>query len=106
LFGGLLFEQLGDLMPKQLRKNSIYGQAQAARICFEAKKLYGHLFEPISYKNGILKVSVPNGIVAQNVQAQSEEIIKKINQVLGSNSINKIRSIVNYRQINHSGSVI
>jgi len=92
-----MFEQLGDLMPKQLRKNSIYNQAQAARICYEAKKLYGYLFEPISFKNGVLKVSVPNGIVAQEVQAQSEEIIKKINQVIGSNQIKKIRSIVNCR---------
>ncbi|OGD66582.1 hypothetical protein A3F08_00220 [Candidatus Berkelbacteria bacterium RIFCSPHIGHO2_12_FULL_36_9] len=90
-----MFEPIGDLMPKQLKRNSIYAAAQAARICFEAKTLYGHLFEPISFKNGVLTISCGNNIEAQNIQFKSQEIIKKINLKIGLQMIERIKFRVN-----------
>lgn len=64
---------------------------EAARVCEAARTMARHRFEVISYKNGLLTVSVQSPAAAGNLQAESTEIVEEINQKIGGNKVKKIR---------------
>lgn len=89
-----MFEKINNVVFRQANKHGFRNQAAAARICFEAKRLYSDLFEPISFKNSVLTVGVENSFQAQEVQFKQKEIIEKINNKIGSQVIKRLRSRV------------
>jgi hypothetical protein len=66
-------------------------QYEASLVCDVAKKVSGGRFEPVSFKDGALKISVPNASRAHLVRLEQEEIILKVNKVLGREEVKRIR---------------
>lgn len=64
---------------------------EAAAICQAARKIAAGRFGVISFKNGLLTLSVENSLQAANLQSESQEIIEKINQKIGERRVQKIR---------------
>lgn len=87
-------EKIGDLLQGRLRSFGLGKAAQAARVCEVAGQIGKGDFEPISYKNGILKVKVDSDSRAHLVLLKSEEILAKINHQLERKIVHKIRFII------------
>lgn len=86
-----MFEKINNLVSNRMNKHGFREQAEAARICFEADKLYSHLFNVISFRDGVLTVSVKNNIEAQQIQMQSKKIIDSLNKKLENDIIKRIK---------------
>ena len=80
---------------KMLRHNPKYKRMQkpleAAEVCDVARAISKGRFGVISFKNGLLTVSVQSSAAAANLQAESQEIIDEINQKVGKRVVEKIR---------------
>ena len=64
---------------------------QAANICnIACRQAKGH-FGVISFKQGLLSLSVKSSTQAANLKAQSEKIIADINKKIGNKSVKEIR---------------
>ena len=80
---------------KFLSENPRYKRYQkpleAAEICDRAREIAEGKYNIISFKNGLLTVSVNSSAQAGNLQAESADIIAKINQKIGENKVKRIR---------------
>jgi len=85
-----MFEKADNILNRHANRYGLKKSLDAAMICFKAKEVANSMFEPISFRNGILKVKVENSIKAQEIQLNSSQIIKKINQKVGFYVIKKI----------------
>lgn len=63
----------------------------AAEVCEAARAVAGDRFNVISYQNGLLTVAVESSAAAGNLQAESGEIIEKINKKIGEQKVVRIR---------------
>lgn len=70
----------------------------AARVCQIAHKISGSRFKVISFKNGLLTLTCSSSAQAANLQAESQQIMAKINQNLpagkagiGESKVKRIR---------------
>ncbi len=78
-------------LKQRLSHYGIAKQYDASVICKEAEKASDGRFEPISYRSGTLKVRVPNTSRAHLVRLQEEEIVCKINELLGEEKVKRLR---------------
>ncbi len=70
---------------------------EAARVCEIARQQSDGQYRLVSYKNGLLTLAVESPAQAANLQAESSEIIDKINEKIGKGVVEKIRfKISNY----------
>jgi hypothetical protein len=79
---------LKDLLSKPKKRFS--PQLEREKI-FQIWKREVGVGQPLFFKNKTLKIGVKNSIVAQELQYQSDQIIKKINQKLKKKSIKRIQ---------------
>lgn len=86
-----MLEPINKILNARANKYGLKNVADAARICFEAKAVSDGEFEPISFRNGILTISVANNILASKIQMKSSSIIKKINQKVGGEKIKRVK---------------
>lgn len=75
--------------PKYLR---LQKPLQAANVCDTARTLTHYRFDVISFKDGLLTLGVNSSAQAANLQMQSTQIIKEVNQKLGQILVEKIRT--------------
>jgi len=78
----MAFTKLAQILPKRIAHYGLEQEATSAQVCFEAKKAAPGRFEPISFKNDVLTIKVKNSLAAQELQAEKDKIIDKINQRL------------------------
>lgn len=64
---------------------------EAAGVCETARAVAKGRFSIVSFKNGLLTVGVTSSAEAMNLQAESPVIIKKINDKIGREAVEKIR---------------
>lgn len=86
-----MFEKVDEIIDRRAKYYGLHDQIEAARICFEAKRLYTIQLEPISFKNGILTVSVKKSTEAQELQFKEKEVIKKLNQKIGQEVVKHLK---------------
>ena len=70
---------------------------EAAEICDTARVLAQGKYEVVSYKNGLLTLGCFSPMLAAELQSQTLEIIKKLNDKLKRTTVEKLRfKISNY----------
>jgi len=84
-------EKIGKIITTHSVSKGISKELEASRICFYAKEASIGEFDVISFKGGVLTILAENPIVAQEIQMKSAETIKKINQKIGSDLVDRIR---------------
>lgn len=84
-----------DHINKYFRQNPRYAKLQkpleAAGICDAARSLSDGRFGVVSFNEGVLCLSISSSAEAANLQAESSQIIDKINQKLGKEMVKRIR---------------
>ena len=83
-------EDLHDTIKQRLNKLGIKGQLDSCRIVEIANKALSHHCRAISVSRGILTVSCPSSVAAQEVQSSSHKIIKEINSITGRDVVSKL----------------
>lgn len=84
-------EPIGNLLPKRLNKLNLQKPAQAAQVVSLANELSKGRFQAVSFTRGLLTVSCPNSIVAQEIQMSSHKLIAEINSRLSKPLVNRLR---------------
>lgn len=83
-------QRIGEALNKRLAERGLLKVATAAYVCGQAKEIGRGDFVPISFKAGVLKVSVASGAKAHMLRLDQEDLIKKINEKLKSSQVKKI----------------
>ena len=84
-------DKIGKILKGSLGRKGLMGAATSAHICFLAEKWARGRFEPKSYSNGVLKVSVKSSAHAQEMSMKEEEIISYINEKIERKCVKRIR---------------
>lgn len=63
----------------------------AALVVSLAQNEVGDVAKVISFKNGVLRLNVKSSVAAAKVKAQEEFYLEKVNQVLKSKLVQKLR---------------
>jgi hypothetical protein len=87
-------EKIDQILAKSLAKKGLSKVTQGAMICFYASEWNKDLFCPISFTNGILKVSVDSSPAASELQIRESELIEYLNNRIGKKSVRQLRIIV------------
>ena len=88
-------DKLGDILDGILAKKGTLRVYSAAEVCFYADTWGKGRFAAISFSRGVLKVSVDSASAAQELQMDSDKLIKHLNSKMGREMVVKVR-IVNY----------
>ena len=96
-----MFNGIGDLLSKTIKRSGIYKQVEANQILeaytdFVNHALPGHISDkvkPLYLKNKILHVASLSSLITQELKFRETEIIDHLNKSFGSSVINKIRYI-------------
>ena len=71
--------------------NKLRKPLEAAEVCDAARLLANGRFEVISFRQGLLTLSVSNSSQAANLQMETQKIIDKINTKIGQEKVREIR---------------
>lgn len=88
-------EKLDKILRHRLKEKGLSGAAEGAEVCFWAEKWGKSRCRPISFSNGVLKLSVTSSSEASELQMESEKLIEFVNQKLGKKIVQRIRIINN-----------
>ena len=84
-----------DHINKHFRQIPRYARLQkpleAANVCDTVRSLANGRFGVISFKAGLLTLSVPSSSAANNLQMETYQIQKELNLKLGKEIVSKIR---------------
>lgn len=94
-----MFKHIKNILPSSLSRYGIDRQAQAAFVCFLFEKIIkeelgGEVHkncQPLSFKNGILKIQVKNSVLASEIQLNQSKIINKINKEIGKEVVRRLQ---------------
>jgi len=85
---------IAEDLKRRLRHWNLEKPYEASVICAQAKKVAKGGFEPISFKNSVLKVSATTAGKAHLVKIQQDRIVKEVNALLGKELIKKLFVII------------
>jgi hypothetical protein len=88
-------ESLGDALARRLNRHGLLKNFFAAKVCEAAKKISKGEFEPVSFRNGALKVTVNSSGRGHILKLKQKEFIEKINTELGKEQVERIVIVVN-----------
>lgn len=83
-------ENIGDILARRLKSRGLDKAALGAWVCAAALKVGEGQFEPISYKNGVLKIHVSSGARAYLIKLKEKEYISKTNTELKRDLVKKL----------------
>ncbi|MCL5407185.1 MAG: DUF721 domain-containing protein [Patescibacteria group bacterium] len=84
-------KNISDYFSGDPRYNRYKKPLEAANICDTTRALAKGRFEVISYRAGLLTLSVSSPAQAANLNLESEKIINEINKKLGQNKIERLK---------------
>lgn len=92
-------QKISGLTQNVMAGRSLDRAANAALICFVAKRCMGEIFkknfleevEIISFRDGTLFISTTSPTYSQEIKMKEKEILDKINLELRNNLVSKIR---------------
>ncbi len=87
-------EKIDKILSSVLAKKGLAKAAQGAMVCFYAKEWGKGLFEPISFQNGTLKISVCSSPAASEIHIKEAELIDFLNNKLSKRSVRFLRIVV------------
>lgn len=83
-------DNISGPLKKRLAKYGLTEQAEAARICALAESTSEGAWGVVSYKDGILKIRTISNDQAYLIKIDSEKVISKINQAIGSQKVKRL----------------
>lgn len=87
-------KKLSRILGDNPRYRRLQKPLEAAEVCDRARQVSEgqyHAFSIISYRGGLLTMGVGSSFEAANLQAQTSEIIEKINEKIGEEKVKRIR---------------
>lgn len=87
-------EKIDKILAKSLAKRGLSKATQGAMVCFYAKEWANGLFEPISFTEGTLKVSVCSSPAASELQIQESKLLDHLNEKIGKRIVRQLRIVV------------
>lgn len=93
-----MWQQLKELLPKRLNHLGLAPQVDGATVCRLWEKHASQVFlktimenhEAISFRDGVLNLSVANPIFSQEIKHHATRIVSAINQELGKETVKKV----------------
>ena len=83
--------KIKNLLEKRLNRLNLNKIAQSSYICHVANNIgKKYDFKAISFTHGVLKISIENHFICQQISFKKNEIINLINKKLKNNSVKKI----------------
>jgi len=86
-------DKLSDFLNQSLTEKGLSRATGGALVCFWADEWGMGKFKPISYWRGILKVAVDSAPAAQEIQMESQKLIKYLNIKASQSDAPKVREI-------------
>lgn len=83
--------RINKILTENPRYRRFQKPLEAARVCEAAREIARHRFGAVSFKNGLLTLSVQSTNQAANLQSEKYLIIEKINKKIGKRAVEKIR---------------
>lgn len=83
-------DSLDSLLSKRLNKLGLSKELQAAYIVSQANIIANGRFTAIRFARGILTISCPNSITANEIRYDSEKIINEINEKIKPTTIKRL----------------
>lgn len=87
----MAIEKVSKFLSEDPRYRRFQKPLEAAEICEYARQVAQQQYSIISFSRGLLTVSCQTSAQAANLQAESGQIITRINQKLGADKVKKIR---------------
>lgn len=90
-------ERVDKIIGRSLAKRGLGKATSGALVCFYAKEWGNGRLEPISFAEGVLKVSVCSSPAAAELQIREIELAEFINAKIGRRLVKRLRIIINNR---------
>ncbi len=93
-------EHIKQELDKYLKSNGLYQIAESSNVCNIFNDIKKDIFNEkivcnaYSFKEGVLKLSVPNSIISTEVRIKSDAIKKKLNKKLQKEIVKKIEIVL------------
>lgn len=84
-------KKISKLLGENPRYRRFQKPLEAAEICEYARQVAQQQYSIISFSHGLLTVSCQTSAQAANLQAESGQIIEKINTKIGEDKVKRIR---------------
>lgn len=84
-------DNINNFMRHNPRYNRFKKPLEAAKICDEARALACGRFGVISFRAGLLSLSVGSSSAAANLSAESQNIIDELNKKIGYKAVERVR---------------
>ena len=84
-------DKLSSIFARGGKFQRLAGPLKAAQVCDTTRGLADDRFGVLSFRDGLLTLSVESPAAAANLQSEIPELIQKVNQKIGSDSVKKIR---------------
>ena len=83
-------EPISQILSRRINAMGLSKQFAAARVCAMADGVGKGEFRSISFKNGVLKISVDSNARAHLIKLREQTIIAEINEKLKNRDVGKI----------------
>ncbi len=84
-------EPINKIINKRVNQLGLQKTLQAARIVAIANTLGNDRYEAICYSRNVLTVNCSNGLIAQELQCDHQQMIKSLNQKLGEPLVHRVK---------------
>jgi hypothetical protein len=87
-------EDLKKIITQSIKKRGLKKTLEGPLVCFYCAEWPGQPFTPISYANGVLKVSVASSPAAAELQMVESELKEFLNKKTAKQTVRQVRIIV------------
>ncbi|MFA6963191.1 MAG: DciA family protein [Patescibacteria group bacterium] len=93
----LFMDNLKNILNRSLAKRGLKKTLEGPLVCFYCAEWPGQPFTPVSYANGVLKVSVASSPAAAELQMVESELKEFLNKKTAKQTVRQIRIVVSNR---------
>lgn len=83
-------EDISNILERNLARKGLLKAAYSARVCAIAKEVGAGEFEPVSHKDGALKILVSDSSRAHLLKIKEPQLIEQINSKLGQKVVKRL----------------
>jgi len=84
-------KKIDEFLKHNPKYRALHKPLEAAKICDIARSQSHNRFNVISFRDGLLSLSVSSSAEAANLQAESQKIMAGINMKIGENLVKRLR---------------
>lgn len=87
-------ENIADVLARRLKEHGLLRNFLASRVCEAAKRVSKGEFDPISFKNGVLKIEASSSGKAHLLKLRETELVKQVNHELEKDEVRRLMILV------------